>query len=349
MEKLQPHQLARQTIDDWSVAESGLSARVVHCLQQADVRTIGQLRGWSDKQLLKLTNFGPTSLDDVHWFFGWTRHLEAGDGHLADYRALLREFLNEQEVVVIEERYGLTDPLFRPHMKRPTLQEIAEVRRITRERVRQIEESAITALRSRLARAVAASQEMYWVDRLSTRGCIIPFAELPEWIGDAMFGGYQPWGVLLLLSETLEQITLRYDYFTVLPDRVLDEVEKKILELLRSAKVSVPFEKILGSVSGELSFVNVQRSRFVTVLLDHHPEISGTVDHRYFLPMHGAPPMIVDILRNPSEPVHFHELTRLYNERMLPHSRKGTGYILQMLNIMLEARRVSRGMYQLKD
>ena len=121
MEKFQPLLPTRQAIDDWPVAETGLSARVVHCLDQAGVKTISQLRDWSDKQLLKLTNFGSTSLDNVRWFFGWTRRLEAGNGQIANFRALLREFLNQQEVFVLEQRYGLNDPLFRPHMKRRTL------------------------------------------------------------------------------------------------------------------------------------------------------------------------------------------------------------------------------------
>jgi hypothetical protein len=350
MEKFQPHLLTRQAIDDWPVPESGLSARVVHCLTQSGVKTIGQLREWGDEQLLKLTNFGSTSLDNVRWFFGWARRLEGGNGHIASFRALLREFLNQQEVFVLEQRYGLTDPLFRPHMKRRTLQEIAEMHvRVTRERVRQIEESAIAALRSRLARAVAESQEIYWADRVLARGCVVTSSEVAEWAGDAMLGGYQPWGSLLLLSETLERITFRYDYFSVLPDHVLNQVEKQILQLLHSAKQPIPFEKILASVSDELSFLNGQRPRLVTVLLDHHPEISGTVDRLYFLPMLGAPLVLVDILRDRREPIHFHELTRLYNERMLPHSRKGTGYILRVLNLMPEARRVARAVYELKD
>ena len=73
------------------------------------------------------------------------------------------------------------------------------------------------------------------------------------------------------------------------------------------------------------------------------------MDRRYFLPMVGAPLVIADILRDRQEPVHFHELTRLYNERMQPHSQKGTGYILRVLHLMPEARRVSRALYQWKD
>jgi|SRR5579862_5308955 len=350
MQRFEPHQFTRQAIDDWPVAGSGLSARVVHCLDQMGVKTIGQLRGWNDQQLLNLANFGATSLENVRWFFSWTRRLEAGNGQIPNFRAHLREFLNSQEVFVIEQRYGLTDPLFRPHMKRRTLQEIARMRiHVTRERVRQIEESAIAALRSRLARAVAETQEVHWANRILAGSCVVTTAELSECVDDPTLGGYQPWGTLLLLNETLERITFHYDYFSVLPGHVLNHVEKQILQLLHGAKDPIPFERILASVSDELSFLNGQRPRLVTVIMDHHPEISGTVDRRYFLPLDGAPRVIADILRSRQEPVHFHELTRLYNERMQPHSRKGTGYILRILNLMPDAQRVSRAVYQLKD
>jgi|SRR5579859_4165287 len=350
MQRFEVHQFTRQEIDDWPIAGSGLSARVVHCLEQMSVKNIGELRGWSDQQLLNLANFGQTSLENVRWFFNWTRRLETGNGQISNFRAHLREFLNSQEVFVIEQRYGLTDPLFRPHMKRRTLQEIAKMRiRVTRERVRQIEESAIMALRSRLARAVAETQEVYWANRILAGSCVVTTAELGEWSDDPILGGYQPWGTLLLLHETLERITFHYDYFSILPGHVLLHVEKQILQILHAATEPIPFEKILASVSDELSFLNGQRPRLVTVLLDHHPEISGTVERRYFLPMVGAPRVIADILRGREEPVHFHELTRLYNERMQPHSRKGTGYILRILNLMPDAQRVSRAVYQLKD
>jgi len=222
MQQFQSHQLTRQAIDNWPIAKSGLNARVVHCLEQTGIKNVGQLRGWDDQQLLNLPNFGSTSLENIRWFFNWTRRLEVGNGHVPTFRGLVREFLNSQEVFVVEQRYGLTDLLFRPHMKRRTLQEIAGMRiRVTRERVRQIEESAITALRSLLARAAAESQEVYWANRILSASCVVTTSELNEWRNDPSLGGYQPWSVLLLLSETLERITFRYDYFSVLPGPVL--------------------------------------------------------------------------------------------------------------------------------
>jgi hypothetical protein len=349
MEEVLPPPLARETIDDWSVAESGLSTRVVHCLHQDGINTVRQLRRRSDTELLNLSNFGPISLDNVRWFFGWAQRIQSGKADMPDFRALLREFLDPQETFVLEQRYGLADPLFRPHMKRCTLREIGESRRVTRERTRQIEELALAALRSRLVRAVTAHQEIYWVNRILSRGGVVSFAELSEWAGDERLGGYQPSGVLLLLSDALDRITCRHNYFTFLPKPALNQVENQFLQLLNDTKEPVALEKILAHVSDALGSVKGQRRQLVMKLLDHHPEINGTLDRHYFLPKIGAPQVIIDILRRRPEPTHFHELTRLYNERMLPHSRKGTGYILIVLTVMAEVRRASRGRYQLKD
>jgi len=47
MDRFRTQKIIRQTIDNWPVARSGLSPRVVHCLEEADVKNIGQLRRWT--------------------------------------------------------------------------------------------------------------------------------------------------------------------------------------------------------------------------------------------------------------------------------------------------------------
>lgn len=296
-------------------------------------------------------HFGVTSRDNVRWFFNWTRQLESGNGELPGLKSFLREFLSRHELHVLEQRYGLTDRLFRPQLKRRTLAEIAHEMRggLTRERVRQIEETAVRVLRARLPASLGEKLVIYWSNRILDSGCVVTSAELSQWSNDPQLGGYQPWGALLLLSETYERINFRYDYFTTLPAQVLNQFEKQILQLLHAERAPVAFEKILASVSEDLSFLNGQRPRLVSVMLDHHPEISGTTDRRYFLPSVGAPIILTDILNATRQPLHFHELTRLYNQLMQPNSRKGTGYILRTLNLMTEAQRVERALYQLKD
>jgi len=146
----------RAQIDAWSVATSGLASRPVTCLTRSGIATIGDLRQCTDARLLDLPAFGGESLQNVRWFFGWTNRLETGGELLPDLPAWLREFLTPRQLNVIEQRFGLTDPLFRPWLKRATLREIGGERTggISRERVRQIEEEGIARLRTELARAL---------------------------------------------------------------------------------------------------------------------------------------------------------------------------------------------------
>jgi Bacterial RNA polymerase, alpha chain C terminal domain len=124
-------------IDAWPVAEAGVCNRAVHCLGEAGVRTIAELRGWRRAQLMELPHFGVKSYQNIQWFFRWTRRVEKQDVPVLSLPELLREFLNKQEIYVLEQRFGLTDPLFRPHLKWQTLQDIADASGgLTRERVR---------------------------------------------------------------------------------------------------------------------------------------------------------------------------------------------------------------------
>lgn len=168
----------RAEIDRWPVPTSGLAARPVTCLTRAGIATVGELRVWTAERLLELPAFGPRSLRNVEWFWSWCERLEAGPAQLPDFGAWLREFLTRRQLQVLEERYGLTDPLFRPWMKRPTLREIGGERRggITRERVRQIEAEGLARLRTHLARALC------------------PGPQAP--------GGYCRWGVEWLWRDT---------------------------------------------------------------------------------------------------------------------------------------------------
>src|SRR5260221_9975709 len=166
METLQKRSWSRKEIDQWEVARSGLNARVMHCMDKAGVTTVGELRKWKEPQLMALRNFGVGSYKNVRWFFNWTKQLEAGTASLSHFKAVLREFLSRQQIFVIEHRYGLIDPLFRPQMRRKTLQEIANMQGgLTRERVRQVEEATLNLMSSLLARALAEPIEMAWANR----------------------------------------------------------------------------------------------------------------------------------------------------------------------------------------
>jgi hypothetical protein len=107
-----------------------------------------------------------------------------------DLRAWLDEFLTPLQRAVIENRYGLTDPLFRPGMKPVTLRDVGwELRPNLRpERVCQIETAALLRLRSRLARALA--KPLRAPVAAAARGALV-------------LAGYEPWGAKFLLENRI--------------------------------------------------------------------------------------------------------------------------------------------------
>jgi len=320
----------------------------MHCLEKNGVKTIAELRQWPDQRLMGLRNFGVISLDRVQWFFRWAERLEQGRAELPHIQAWLREFLNEQEIFAIEHRYGLKDPLFRPHMRRRTLREIADIgNHLTRERIRQVEEIALIKLRSRLSRAVSTQLAVQWTSRLMKTGGILSSSDLGSWVGDPSLGGYQPWGALLLVSDTIEHILYRHDCFINLCAQTLDKVEQKITGLLQKANAPVPLDRIVTAVANDLPIATNLKRRFAATLLDHHSQVGGATGPCYFLNSMGVAQMLAAILREKRDATHYHELTRLYNERILPHSRRGTGYILHILSTSPVFRCRSRGIYEM--
>jgi hypothetical protein len=348
---IQPTKLSQPQIDQWPVVAAGFNARVVHCLDRARISTVGELRSWSDRRLLALHSFGVGSMQNVRWFFRWTSRLEKGQSAVADLRHWLREFLDDREISVLERRYGLNDPLFRPPVRRMTLQEIAhQLGGVTRERARQVEEAGLTKLSSHLARAVAAPLETYLVERIKEHGGAVSSKDLGDWQRDPVLGGYQPWGALALVSDTLEGVHARYGCFCCLPSETVQNIEAAILRVLREARTPVAFDAIRTQMATPTHSVGVavDREHLLHVLLDYHPEIYGTVDGRYFLPEHGIEALIVEILRAAAEPLHYYEIARRYNALVQPPSRRGTGFILHLLNAMSVAQRVGRGRYGLR-
>jgi len=292
--------LSREQIDQWPVTEAGLARRVVRALQAAGITTVGELRVRAGSHIPRC---GKSAARNIAWFFERADRNISGTSRPADLRAWLAEFLKPAEQFVVEQRYGLDDPLFRPQMKRRTLREIAEARGgQTRERVRQVLRRALDKLRSRLAQATAEPLLAACRERIAAG--VVTSAELGAWRGAAWLGGCQPWGALLLLAETGDELTSRYDYFSTLPAAALEQLERRLLGVLEKAKGPLSPKEIAGDVT----------ARVVSVVLDRHPSVDATRDGRFFLFPRGATPLLAGL---PPE-----EATRCYNEQVVAHSRR---------------------------
>ncbi|MEI8064470.1 MAG: DNA-directed RNA polymerase subunit alpha C-terminal domain-containing protein [Verrucomicrobiota bacterium] len=174
-------------IDAWPVVTAGLTFRTAMCLRRAGIITVGELRQLPDEKLLEIPGLADGLLQNVHWFCERTRQLKATP---PDVRTWLDEFLTPLQRTVIERRYGLTDPLFRPGMKPAPLRDVGwELRPALRtERVCQIEAAALLRLRSRLARELAKPLRA-------------PVASATR--GAKVLAEYEPWGVNFLLENRI--------------------------------------------------------------------------------------------------------------------------------------------------
>jgi len=287
--------LSRKQVDQWPVREAGLARRVARALHKAGVGTVGELRARAGSRIPRC---GASAARNIAWFFEQT---DSAPSFPADLRAWLAKFLTPAEQFVVEQRYGLDDPLFRPQMKRRTLAEIAEARGgQTRERARQILRRAQEKLRSRLARAMADTLLAAVRHSFGNSGGVVTSAELGAWRGAAWLGGCQPWGAMLLLAETGGELTRRHDYFSILPGPALEKLEARLLGVLEKADSPVAIPERLASV-----------------VLDRHPKVDATRDGRFFLFPRGARPLLAGLASLPPE-----EAALRYNEQVAVHSRR---------------------------
>lgn len=340
-------QEVRATIDQWPVQGSGLNPRVVHCAARAGIETVGQLRTWRSNQLMELQHFGVASLENVRWFFRQTRRIEKGDfGQFTDFAAVARAFLNRDELAVIEKRFALHDPLFRPHMRRPTLQSIAnQMGGVTRERVRQIEEEALRNLGSRLCRELLAPVQRQWAAAIDAQGGLITIEELSGWTNNPSLGGYQPCALLRLVAEISDSLHLHFDYFSTLTPKALGRIEAEAIARLQQDEAIHSFAALRDHLQPHVNDPGGQLDHVLKVVLDHHPDICATVDGQYFLASRGTPQVIQQILQAESQPMHFRELAARFNQRMIPNSRRAPGYVLRTLTMMPEVQRAQRALY----
>lgn len=225
-----------------------------------------------------------------------TRAAHAAKPLPADLRAWLGELLLPGEIPIVEQRYGLTDPLFRPLMRRRTFREIGAATAQHGWRARWLFHRAAGKLRAEPARASGITRQI--TERLAATGNVVTAVELAGWRREKWLGGYQPWGALLLLAETAGSPTRRYDYFAALPAAELEKMEHRLLRALtpRTAPATV------AELAPKLP------ARLAEVILDRHPDVDATRDGRFFLFPTGAGELLADAAQ--------------YNERVAPHSQR---------------------------
>jgi hypothetical protein len=334
----------RATIDGWAVREAGLPTRVINSVEAADVRTVGDLRAWPDSKLLRLRSLGRISLDQIHAFFELCGNIEQARQTFTSVREVLTLLLDETQLAVLTARFGLDRPDLVPSGSRVTLQDIGNQTQRTRERVRQVEENGKARLSSRLAALCLQPFTDHVREFIRLRGDAVPSNAMEEMWEDPAFDGLNPCAVTTLISDLYpDRVLLHNGFFSVLDPGTLRQIEQQALELLQAAPAPLAIAELAGNLRGP-----ERREGTVGTVLDHVPDVGATRDGRYYLFTTSVVPLVRELLVRLESPAHYRAVTRAYNERVKPRSRKGAGFILDVLNRDPRCSRVDRGLYRLK-
>jgi hypothetical protein len=275
--------VGRETIDAWPVDGSGLPVRVVNSVLTAGVTTVGQLRAQSDQNLLALRSLGRISLGHIRSFFKLCGQIEQGKQSFNSIRELLPLFLDSPEMKVVTARYGLEIEELTAARNCATLQEIGDAEHKTRERVRQIQETAMQKLRSRLAKICLEPFYVFFASLLEARGTSVPCVDVAALKSESPAGGYSICGVLMLLSDLHpERITLYNDFFSTLGEQTIRTMESQAIELLNRSAKPVLLDELLKSTAMPDPSDEDRKKQLLSCILDHCTLVAATLDHRYF-------------------------------------------------------------------
>jgi hypothetical protein len=323
---------------------------VINSVRTAGIETVGELRGWTDVDLLELRSLGKVSLNQVHAFFALCDRIETGRQEFQSIEKVLEIFLDDSQRVVITARYGLRQSDPRASRNWITLQEIGNQQDKTRERIRQIEDLAKQRLTSRLATECLEPFYRHFEDFIRRRASVISFDALGAMREEEGLAGFNPAGILLLLSDLDSQrIAYHNGLFSVLPISKIREIEEAARRVLERHRAPVSAQVLcseLEPIDEGLDPADLPRA--VPLILDHTSGLGATFDERYFLYSSSVHPFLAEIMEEASGPVHYRQVAARFNERVKPRSRRGAGYILESLNKSPNFERTDRGMYALR-
>ncbi len=347
MLKVQP--IRREEIDAWNIAESGLPARVVNSAQSAGIRTIGELRQWSNKDLLRLRSLGRISLKHIHSFFALSQQISAGQKEFSTFREILEEFLDQDEQTVLTSRYGFFSQTSTASRKYMTLQAISDAEHKTRERIRQVENNAKIRLQSKIGMVCLQPFYTYFSSLLMSAGYTVSCSDIIPLCDRELLAHYNPCAVLLLLCDLdPERLTFMTGFFSTFSRARLDKIQSELLSMLKESTCPLPSEEVARFLPRPPDFDSDKSfQKTCLTILDHSEHVLISSDHRYCIDDTCINCFLIEVMKSLKTPANFRTITTTLNDKLLPRSRKGAGHILETLNAHPQCQRIERGMYSL--
>ena len=340
--------VSRDEIDQWPIGQSGLPVRVVHCTTAAGVRTVGDLRTWSDERLMELRSFGAQSLKATRSFYKILRNIEMGELRFDGAPRAISSQLIPVQWQVVDLRYGLHGWGAPDTPATYTLQEIANQRGVTRERIRQTEEEALNRLRSRLA-TVCLSPVTDAIRRFAGEaGGARPEVDLAGWPERAEYAGdLDPIALARLLSELHPSLlSRRHGCICDAPQSALDPAMDEAEACVCRAAGSVGLDEVADLLKRRRrAETQGLRRRGVATLLAHAPALIATCDNRF-----ACRATLDSILCSIPSPggngLHYLQWLEEFNRRVHPASQMTGGSMLAHLSGSPRFEREGRGVYR---
>jgi hypothetical protein len=303
---------------------------------------VGELRAMDDTQLGSLRSIGRSSVQEIHHYAGRCAALEAGKQHFFRLQEVFDLLLNGEEMEVLRGRYGFMRRDGRIDTKYMTLQEIGNQFRLTRERIRQVEHSALSQLRSRLGQAYLAPFYKYLIAFIQHQDGVASADEVAQLKDQFWIGEDDPGAVMLLLHDVdARHYTWHRGLFSTLGADELDAIESRAIDFIRQTPGPVHVDAIVAALT-------TMGPAAITRLLQQSDVVIMTRDHRCLIEASGADAFLAELAATSSETsLHYRDLTRRYNERVWTHSARGSGFILRILNQSSRFEKQGRGQYTL--
>ena len=335
-------------VDSWSVARSGLPTRAANALAAAGILTIGELRAMRTETLRRVPGLGARTLGKTADFLKLCGRIADDNGFEACLDDVFDCFLDGRETQTLKRRYGLAKPTLVPLPKGETLQAIAADWRITRERVRQMEERALERLSSLCGQALLSGLCRLFADGIAAHGGAIEPNTVAEIVDRAATDNYPSAAVLRLLCDCTQGLVFHNGFFTTVPAEILTSVAETALAYLGERPGPQAAADVYEAVETVTDLPAATRDHITATALLHAPGIGTTRDGRYFLPESAAADLAAEVMSGHAHDFHYRDLQARFNALMHSGSRKGSGCILDILTHDPRFERTRPGRYRLR-
>jgi hypothetical protein len=260
-------------------------------------------------------------------------------------REALTQLLTPPQLRVLTGRYGLDAPLRTDGLvSLKTLQTVAQGEGVTRERARQIQAEARSALRDRAARRRLAPAIADIAGRIRSLGQTADPADIANL---PCLDGLNPVGAAGLLCDCGAPFRPLGSGLTLVPPAALRAIERKVLALLASRGCPCSLTTLLTALRRRISAAVVANPDSLRRILRYLPSVAATTDDRFFLPRSGAPHLIREIMERIRLPAHARTIAHEYNAMVVPVNRQPLSAIADALRRSLFFMQTRDGSYTL--